>query len=124
PPNQRRSAMKRLTYAVVVTAAVLVVVGCPTRVRVTGVTLNYSDWAVLNSGSPFQEQLIATVEPSDATSKNVTWESSDPVNFPVSSAGLVTNPTAGGGAGENLVVTVTTGDGGFKATCTGTASCP
>lgn len=88
-------------------------------IPVTGVTLDKSDWNDLINST--QEQLTATVHPSDATNKNVTWQSSDPTDYSVSSTGLV--KWLGGGS-TTLVVTVTTQDGGFTATCSGSASCP
>jgi hypothetical protein len=107
----------------ILAAAILVIAGCPTNVPVTGVTLNVTDnWDDLSS-SPYQQQLVATVHPSNATNTKVTWASSDP-NFTVSSDGLVTGPSASGLTNPNLVVTVTTDDGHFTATCSGSASCP
>jgi uncharacterized protein YjdB len=58
-------------------------------------------------------QLTATVAPSDATNKNVTWSSSDPTIATVSAAtGLITAVTEG-----TVTITTTTDDGGFVASC-------
>lgn len=104
----------------------------PTKtVAVTGVTLNYSDWTILENGTDVNgksqpiEQLVATVSPSNATNKSVTWHTSDPTDTTVSSDGLVTwiGPENSTGT-MPLTVTATTADGNFTATCTGTASCP
>lgn len=58
-------------------------------------------------------QLTATVQPSDASDNSLVWSSSDSEVASVSEAGLVT-PLASGEA----LITVTTIDGGFSATCT------
>lgn len=56
--------------------------------------------------------LTATVAPSDATVKTVTWTSSDESVAIVSDAGVVTGVSEG-----NATITVTTTDGGFTASC-------
>ncbi|MDR0863922.1 MAG: Ig-like domain-containing protein [Candidatus Symbiothrix sp.] len=58
------------------------------------------------------QQLTATVSPSTATNKAVTWFSSNTAVATVSATGVVT-PVAGGTA----TITVTTVDGGKEATC-------
>lgn len=63
----------------------------------------------LNVGETYQ--LSANIIPSDATNKNVTWESSDPTVATVSSSGLVKALKSG-----STTITVTTEDGGFTAT--------
>ena len=76
-------------------------------VAVTGVTLNKASLS-LNVGD--SETLTATVAPSDATNKNVTWSvTGDAVTV---NNGTVTAAKAG-----NATVTVTTVDGGFTANC-------
>ena len=79
----------------------------PTVVAVTGVKLNQTT-LTLNAGK--SAQLTATVSPSNATNKSVTWSSNNS-NVSVS-GGKVTAKTAG-----SAIVTVTTADGGYKAQC-------
>ncbi len=62
------------------------------------------------------QQLIATVVPSNATNKAVTWSCSNQ-NATVSSTGLVTGQSVG-----TVTITVTTNDGGFTATTVVTVS--
>ena len=78
---------------------------------VTGVSLNYSK-ARLNLGSKKTIQLRATVSPSNATIKTVTWKSSNTAVATVSNTGLVTPVAAG-----NATITVTTNDQNKTATC-------
>ena len=92
---------KTATCAVTVTAA---------TVAVTGVTLNKNATS-LNVGAT--ETLTATVNPTNATNKNVTWSSSNTAIATVSASGVVTAKSAG-----TATITVTTQDGGKKATCT------
>ena len=75
---------------------------------VTGVSLDQTSKA-LNVGDEFD--LTATVAPSNATNKNVTWTSSDDTKATVSN-GHVTALAAG-----TPTITVTTTDGSFTATC-------
>lgn len=76
-------------------------------VAVTGVTLNKASLSLTVGGS---ETLTATVAPSDATNKNVTWSvTGDAVTV---DNGTVTAAKAG-----SATVTVTTADGGFTANC-------
>lgn len=79
----------------------------PTVIAVTGVKLDKTT-LTLNAGK--SEQLTATVSPSDATNKSVTWSSNNS-NVSVS-GGKVTAKTAG-----SAIVTVTTADGGYTAQC-------
>ena len=58
------------------------------------------------------EKLTATVEPDDATNKNVTWSSRNPSVATVDN-GIVTAVGEG-----TAVITITTEDGGKTATCT------
>lgn len=78
-------------------------------VRVTGVKLDKTD-VVIDVGSTIQ--LTATVEPADATNKNLTWSSSDESIATVDQTGKVKGIAAG-----KATVTVTTEDGNFTATC-------
>ena len=90
------------------TCALTVVAPLPEIILVTGVTLNKS---TLPLQVEVSEILIATVNPSDATNKDVTWSSSDTSVVSVSD-GVVTALKAG-----TAVITVTTVDGGFFDTC-------
>ena len=56
--------------------------------------------------------LTATVSPKKATNKDVTWRSSNPLVARVTQSGKVTAIAEG-----TAVITCTTEDGGFKATC-------
>ncbi len=58
------------------------------------------------------EPLIATVEPSAAGNKVVTWSSSDETVATVSQSGLITAVSEG-----KAIITVTTADGGLTDTC-------
>ena len=79
----------------------------PTVIAVTGVKLDKTT-LTLNAGD--STQLTATVSPSNATNKSVTWSASNS-NVSVS-GGKVTAKTAG-----SAIVTVTTADGGYTAQC-------
>lgn len=79
----------------------------PTVIAVTGVKLNNTT-LTLDAGD--SAQLTATVLPTNATNKSVTWSASNS-NVSVS-GGKVTAKTAG-----YAVVTVTTADGGYTAQC-------
>lgn len=76
-------------------------------VPVTGVKLNKETLELFTDGS---ETLTATVEPGNATNKNVTWSSSDETIATVDNNGTVTAV----GAGE---ATITATAGGITATC-------
>jgi uncharacterized protein YjdB len=56
--------------------------------------------------------IIASVLPTDATNKKVTWTSDDPEIATVDESGLVTGVSAG-----QVNITCTTEDGGFTAIC-------
>ena len=79
-----------------------------TIVSVTGVSLN-SPITLLVGGS---EKLTATVSPTDATETGVSWISEDSSIAEVDNHGTVTGKAAG-----QTVITVTTDDGDFVATC-------
>ncbi len=75
---------------------------------VTGVSLN-KETLVLELEDT--DTLIATVEPSDATNKSVTWASSD------ESVATVSDGVVSAVAEGDATITVTTVDGDFTATC-------
>jgi len=80
------------------------------NVPVTGVTLNSNAITLAPAGSA---TLTATVVPSDATNKNVTWASSNTAIATVDQNGIVTGIRLGA-----AIITATTADGGFTASCT------
>jgi uncharacterized protein YjdB len=86
------------------------------NVAVTGISLNKSETAVAVGGS---DTLIASVTPSHATNRNVTWSSSDPSVATVDANGTVTGVAAG-----TAVITATTVSGGFTASSTVTVGVP
>lgn len=85
-----------------------------TTVSVTGVTLNKTELS-LKEGA--DETLKATVAPENATNKAVSWSSDHPEYATVDGNGKVTAVAEG-----TAVITVTTTDGGFTATCTVTVT--
>lgn len=76
---------------------------------VSGVTVSPEVLSITDISS---SQLTATVLPSGASNKTVTWSSSDENVATVSENGLVTGVAVG-----NATITVTTVDGGKTATC-------
>jgi uncharacterized protein YjdB len=85
------------------------VVTVTTTVHVTKVSINKTS-TNLNLGAT--ETLKATLVPSNATNKGLTWSSSNPKVATVSSTGIVTAKGVG-----TATITVTTVDGSRKATC-------
>lgn len=82
-------------------------------VHVTGVTLNSNNINLIIDGSNYgSRQLTATVNPSNATNKNVTWNSTNTSVASVTQNGLV---TAVGKGSTDIIVT--TEDGSYTATC-------
>ncbi len=77
-------------------------------VHVTGVSLNKNATTIAAGGS---ETLSATVSPSNATNKNITWTSSN------ASVATVSNGTVTGVATGEATITATSVDGGKTATC-------
>ena len=80
------------------------------NVSVTGVSLNQTSVTLTSIGETVQ--LTATVSPSNATDRSVTWKSSDNTVAIVSTDGLVTAVGSG-----NATITVTTVSGKKTATC-------
>ncbi len=78
---------------------------------VTSVSVNKTSYT-LTMGKTESVKLSATVKPSNATLKTVKWSSSNQKVAQVSSTGIVT--AVGPGTAN---ITVTTNDGGYKATC-------
>ena len=91
------------------TASCTITVTAP--VAVTGVSLNQSTATLSNGGTV---QLTATVTPSNATNKAVTWSVNNNL-CTVDANGLVECVSSSTGTS---IVTVTTVDGGYTATCT------
>lgn len=85
-------------------------------VKVTGVSLNKSELS-LNKGD--SETLVATVLPSNANNKSVTWSSSDDSVATVSQSGVITAVNTG-----STNITVTTVNGGYTAQCSATITPP
>ena len=80
------------------------------RTSATGVELDRDTLRLTVGGT---EQLTATVSPESASEKGVKWSSSVPDVASVDADGLVTAHKPG-----TAVITVTTGDGNFTASCT------
>lgn len=98
----------------------------PDPVLVSGISLNVSDTTIIAGKSL---QLIATVLPEEAENKKVIWSSKRTSNnyvsdkwFSFDENGLVTTDVDleynyGGGSGE-YIITATTDEGNYEATCT------
>ena len=86
----------------------------PTTVPVTGVSLNKTSTSLTVGNT---ETLTATVNPSDATDKSVSWSSDKTSVATVDTSGKVTAVSAG-----SATITVTTADGGKTASCTVTVT--
>ena len=100
------------TYSTTISSdmTIAVTIGSVSPISVTGVTISPTT-ASIEVGNT--QQLTATVSPSNATNKSITWSSNNTSVATVSSTGLVTGISAG-----NATITVTTTDGGYTATCT------
>ena len=85
-------------------------------IPVTGVSLDESNITLDVGGS---QTLTATVTPEDATNKKVCWSSDNEAVATVSEDGVVTAV-----AGGTAVITATTHDGLFTASCTVTVNAP
>ncbi|MBQ8170521.1 MAG: Ig-like domain-containing protein [Oscillospiraceae bacterium] len=79
-------------------------------VAADGVSLNETEYTLDAVGDTVA--LVASVTPSDATNQDVTWTSSDPDVATVDEFGIVTAVANG-----TAVITVTTKDGDYTATC-------
>lgn len=86
----------------------------PEKIAVTGVTLNTSQIDSMTVGDTYQ--LTATVAPSNATNKDMTWSISNTTYATVSSAGLIT-AKAVSSASPAAIITATTIDGNYTASC-------
>jgi uncharacterized protein YjdB len=114
--------MKKALFGILACLALfgLVLTGCEDLLnmvngpKVAGVSL---DQQTLLLPVDDEGQLTATINPSDAERKGVTWTSSDSTVATVSRTGLVTGKKAG-----TATITVTTDDGGFTAFCTVTVT--
>lgn len=78
-------------------------------VSVDGVSLNINNLTI-DIGDTYQ--LIATITPTNASNKNITYTSSNPNCVEVTDDGLLTAKTSG-----NATITVKTEDGSFSDTC-------
>jgi hypothetical protein len=96
-------------------AICVVTVTAAANVPVTGVSLNKTSLSLFVGDT---ETLIATVAPSNATNKNVTWSITGYTGvITVSSSGVVIAVSAG-----NATINVSTADGNKRATCTVTVT--
>ena len=98
---------KTATCAVTVTSA---------SVLVTGVSLDQSQISVNVGGS---YAFVATVSPSNATNKAVTWSTSDSSVVSITTGGVARGVSPG-----TATITATTSDGGKTATCQVTVLSP
>ena len=103
------------TLSNITTDHTVVYSGTLVTVDVTGVSLNKNSTSITEGKT---EQLTATVAPSNASNKSVTWGSSN-TSIATVSNGLVTAVSAG-----TATITVITVDGGFTDTCTVTVTEP
>lgn len=85
-----------------------------TNIAVTGISLS-DETLELSVGS--YSSLVATVSPYNATNTSIKWTTSNDKVATVSSFGLVTAISDG-----NAIITATTVDGGFSATCSVTVT--
>lgn len=89
-----------------------------TAVAVTGITLDASS-AIISQGNT--KTLTATITPSDATNKTITW-ASDTTSVATVSGGVVTAVKTGSTADASATITATTADGSYTASCIITVS--
>ena len=91
--------------------------GLTYNISVTAITLNKTETSIVVGAS---ETLTATISPSNATNKTLTWTSSNTGVATVTSSGVVTAVAAG-----TATITATATDGSaVAATCTVTVSAP
>ena len=110
------TAMSEWNPFIEVSCEVTVVVSPVADILVSGVSIDKTS-ASLESGKTLQ--LIASVEPGNATNASATWSSSNTSVATVSSNGIVTAVSAG-----TATITVTTVDGNRTAMCTVTVTSP
>ncbi|MCD8294417.1 MAG: Ig-like domain-containing protein [Clostridia bacterium] len=109
-----------LTFLVAVCSVCLALgfAGCGSvgfwNIEVQSVSLDKTTLTLFEGQS---DTLTVTVEPADANVQNVEWSTSDESVVTVTSSGYVTGVSAG-----EAVVTVTTEDGGYSASCEITVS--
>ena len=80
-----------------------------TKVKVTGITLNQTSGVVYTNSNNKIVKINATISPSNAANKNVTWSSSN-TNVATVNNGEITGINPG-----TATITALTEDGGFKA---------
>ena len=80
------------------------------NVGVTGITLDQKELSIKGKG--VTEKLTATIQPTDATDKSVTWTTGNDQVVKVSDTGIITS--VGGG---QTIITAKTKDGSKTATC-------
>jgi hypothetical protein len=100
--------MKKILYSLMILSLVFAVSCKKDEVAVTGVELNHSSYNLNMSGTL---TLVATVLPTNADNKKVTWSSSN-TDVATVTNGIVTPVSLG-----TSTITVTTVDGGKTATC-------
>lgn len=83
-------------------------------IKVTGISLNETS-TIISVGN--NETLLATITPSDASNKSITWKSSNTRVVKVDSKGMITGVKAG-----TSIITAITKDGSKKASCTVTVN--
>lgn len=86
----------------------------PSNIPVTGITISPTNATLSVNGT---KNLVATISPSNATNRNITWSSSNMAIATVSSSGLVTAKNSG-----TAQITAKTADGNKTAICTVTVA--
>lgn len=109
----RRSNRNTQGYLYIYGAEIEVTYTVPADIHVTGVSLDKQTDSIEIGNTT---TLTATVSPSNATDKSVSWSTSD-ASVATVSDGVVTGVAAG-----SAVITVTTTDGGYTDTCTVTVT--